>query len=121
MPSDLGPSDLGPFEFGNIVLVRFPFTNQTAAKQRPAIVVSSRAYNQAKPDAVIMAVTSQLRASAALGEVWVKDWKAAGRLKPSAVKPVFATIEQALIIRTLGALLDADKDALRQAITQVLG
>ncbi len=50
-----------PFEFGDIVLVPFPFTSQTASKKRPAVVVSSRAYNAAKPDVVLMAVTSQLR------------------------------------------------------------
>ncbi len=33
------------YEFGDIVLVRFPFTSQTAFKQRPAVVVSKRAYN----------------------------------------------------------------------------
>ncbi len=33
-------SEFGPLEFGNVVLVRCPFTNQTAAKQRPAVVVS---------------------------------------------------------------------------------
>ena len=114
-------SEFGPLEFGNVVLVRFPFTNQTAAKQRPAVVVSSRAYNEAKPDVVVMAITSQLRASAALGEVWVKDWTAAGLIKPSAIKPVFATLEQVLVIRKLGTLLDADKETLRQTITQVLG
>lgn len=110
-----------PFEFGDVVLIRFPFTNQTASKQRPAVIVSSRAYNTAKPDVVVMAITSQLRASAALGEVWVTDWAAAGLIKPSAIKPVFATLEQALVIRKLGALHDAGKEALRQAILQVLG
>jgi mRNA interferase MazF len=108
------------FEFGDVVLVPFPFTSQTASKKRPAIVVSSRAYNAAKPDVVVMAVTSQLRASATLGEVWVQDWKGAGLLKPSAIKPVFATLEQALVIRQLGALIAADREALHQTIARTL-
>jgi len=34
------------FEFGQIVLVRFPFTDQRGSKQCLAVVVSSLAYNQ---------------------------------------------------------------------------
>ena len=82
-----------PYEFGDVVLVRFPFTSQTAFKQRPAIVVSNRAYNAAKPDVVIMAVTSQMHSSSSMGEVWISDWQGANLLKPPAIKPVFATLE----------------------------
>ncbi len=110
-----------PFEFGAIVLVRFPFTNQTDAKRRPAVVVSNLAYNTARPDVVIMAITSKLRPSPELGEVWIEDWQSAGLLKPSAVKPVFATIERVLIDRPLGMLGAAGKSALRQAIGEMLG
>jgi mRNA interferase MazF len=49
------------FEFGDVVLVPFAFTSQTASKRRPAVIVSSRAYNDAKLDVVVMAITSQLR------------------------------------------------------------
>jgi mRNA interferase MazF len=104
MPSKSGPSEFGPFEFGDVVLVPFPFTNQTASKQRPAVIVSALAYNRVKPDIVLMAITSQFRPSPALGEVWLREWQTAGLLKPSAVKPVFTTLEQALIIRQLGSL-----------------
>jgi mRNA interferase MazF len=34
-----------PFDFGDVVLVPFPFTSHQASKKRPAVVVSSRAYN----------------------------------------------------------------------------
>lgn len=52
------------FEFGDIVLVPFPFTDQSATKQRPAVVVSSSAYHRQRPDLIIMAVTSQQRSTA---------------------------------------------------------
>jgi mRNA interferase MazF len=109
-----------PYEFGDIVLVRFPFTNQSTFKQRPAVVVSNRAYNSSKPDVVIMAVTSQVHSPSSLGEVRISQWQAAHLLKPSAIKPVFATIEQNLILKRLGALDSSDQAGLRQAIALVL-
>jgi mRNA interferase MazF len=32
-----------PFDFGDIVLVPFPFTSRRASKKQPAVVVSGRA------------------------------------------------------------------------------
>ena len=64
-----------PFEFGDVVLVPFPFTSQTASKQRPAVIVSNRAYNTAKPDLIMMAITSQHRPMPSLGEVWLSQWQ----------------------------------------------
>jgi mRNA interferase MazF len=116
-----GPAKLQALSFGAIVLVPFPFTSQAASKQRPAVVVSSRAYNIERPDLVMMAVTSQMRPTPALGEVWLRHWQAAGLIKPSAVKPVFATLEQGLVIRRLGALDAADQADLRQAIGRIIG
>ena len=34
------------YKRGEIVLVPFPFSNQTAAKKRPAVIVSSNAYDE---------------------------------------------------------------------------
>ena len=109
-----------PFEFGDVVLVPFPFTSHSASKRRPAVVVSGARYNQSKPDIVVMAVTSQLRPTATLGDVWVSEWQQAGLLKPSAVKPVFATLEQGLLIRSLGRFVEADRSALAAAISEIL-
>ena len=110
-----------PYRFGDVVLVRFPFTDQTAAKQRPAVVVSNDTYNASKPDVVIMAITSQLRPVQSLGEIWIVQWQSANLLKPSAIKPVFATIEHGLVIRQLGHLHPQDEAALRVGISAVLG
>jgi mRNA interferase MazF len=64
-----------PYEFGAIVLVPFPFTDHSASKRRPAVVVYKDAYNRARPDVVVMTVTSQHRPAPALGEVWISDWQ----------------------------------------------
>jgi mRNA interferase MazF len=85
------------------------------------VIVSNRAYNTARPDIVVMAVTSQLRPNQTHGEVWVDAWQAAGLLKPSAVKPVFATLEQSLVLRSLGKLAAQDQAALTKAIGEILG
>jgi mRNA interferase MazF len=108
-------------DFGDVVLVPFPFTNQSTTKQRPAVVVSTRAYAQARPDLVLMAITSQVRSPLAFGEAVIADWQTAQLLKPSVVKPLLATLEQSLIIRQLGSLSSADQAALRKALAVILG
>lgn len=115
------PSETVELAFGDVVLVPFPFTDQTASKQRPAVVISAASYNAVRPDIILMAITSQLRASAAYGEIWLSHWQDAGLLKPSAVKPVIATLEQHLVIRRLGALDKADAQALHMAIATIIG
>ena len=75
------------YSFGDIVLVPFPFTDQSATKRRPTVIVSSDRYHRERPDLISMAVTSQARPAGGVGEVQVKDWQAAKLLKPSVVKP----------------------------------
>jgi PemK-like, MazF-like toxin of type II toxin-antitoxin system len=41
------------YSFGDVLLVPFPFTDQTTGKQRPAVVVSSNDYNFNRPDIVL--------------------------------------------------------------------
>ncbi len=110
-----------PYEFGDVVLVPFPFTSQTALKKRPAVVVSGRAYNAIRPDIVVMAITSQLRPAAAFAQAALNHWRDANLLKPSVVKPVFATLDQSLVIRRLGGLHPEDQAALKTAIAEALG
>jgi len=106
--------------FGTIILVPFPFTDQSAAKQRPAVVVSSTAYHRARQDLILMPITSQLRVNA-FGDLLLQDWQAARLLMPSAVKPVLATLDQSLVIKPLGTLTPRDQAALQALIPQLLG
>ena len=109
------------FSFGDVVLVPFPFADQSGTKKRPAVVVSSSGYNASRRDIVIIAITSQVRTPLGFGEAMVADWQAAGLVKASVLKPVFTTIEQHLVLRVMGHLSAADIKTLREVIADVLG
>lgn len=106
--------------FGDVVLVPFPFTDQSSTKKRPAVVVSSDAYHRDHVDLIVAAVTSQPHSHRS-GEVNLADWQQAGLLKPSVVKPVLATIDARLVIKKLGSLSDDDRNALARVFRQVIG
>jgi mRNA interferase MazF len=84
------------YEFGEVVLVPFPFTNQSTQKKRPSIVISSSEYNATRPDLILIAVTSQVKTPLLFGEMMIADWQAAGLLKLSVIKPVITTIQKDL-------------------------
>ena len=109
-------------KFGDIVLLPLPFTDQTGAKKRPAVVVSSPAYHQSRGDLVVMTVTSRLTSDApGMGGVLIQAWREAGLLKPSQFKPVLATISGGLVLRKMGGLGVDDQASLRGVSSAVLG
>ena len=108
------------YSFGDVVLVPFPFTDQSATKRRPAVVVSSNAYNRVRPDVILMAITGHMSDYPRIGEVILSGWKEAGLLKASTIKPILATIEEDQIIRTFGKLTRPDSLLLKDALKAIL-
>ena len=109
------------FRQGDVVLVPFPFTDLSAVKQRPALVISPDRLNQARPDLVVLAITSQL--PAALGEDQIRlpdvELSACGLPKASIIKlgKIF-TIHQALIRKTLGHLPQRTLEEIRRRVME---
>lgn len=109
------------YSFGDIILVPFPFTDQTSVKKRPAVIINSDAYKQEHPDLIVMAITSQRYIASTVGDVIVTYWNEAGLLKPSVTKPIMATVEKGLVLRKLGQLQEADRKALHNNLQIILG
>lgn len=109
------------YNFGDIVLVKFPFTNFQATKQRPAVIISSQLYHEKRPDIILMAVTSRIRTPLATGEAEIENWENAGLVKPSVFKPLIATIEKEQIIKTLGITTAEDQSRLTKIIETIIG
>ncbi len=95
------------FSQGDIVLVPFPFTDLSATKQRPALVLSPERLNKARPDLVVVAVTSQVPSALSDDDVFLSDadLQSAGLPKRSIIKlgKIF-TIHQGLVRRKLGRI-----------------
>lgn len=111
------------FSRGEVILVPFPFSDQTAVKQRPALIISSDVYNQKSNDIIIMAITTRLfkgSENIEIGEFLIENWSDAGLLKPSSIKPVVATLEKSLIIKKLGSLSKTDLTKFEVVLKNIL-
>ena len=90
---------------GDVVLVRFPFTNQEGDKQRPALVISANWYNNDRQDVILAAITTVIPASPTRDQVLltVPDQRMIHADYPCIILTgkIF-TIKKAKIIKTLG-------------------
>jgi len=97
---------------GAVVLLPFPFSDQSAAKVRPAVVTHPP---YGSDDLIVVAVSSE-RGTLRPGECRLGFWREAGLLHPSFLKRAVATISKDLIRRQLGVLHTADVAALERAL-----
>ena len=100
-----------------VVLVRYPFSNLSGSKVRPAVVVNEPHVSK---DVIIVPLTSKLPALQA-GEFVLADWGDAGLNVQSAVKRGLFTVQQNLIAKSIGKLSDADAGSLENSLRQWLG
>ncbi len=108
------------YDFADVLLVPFPFTDQSTTKKRPTVVISSDSYNTVRPDLILIAVTSQITSPLLFGEIEIIDWQNAGLLKVSVIKPVVTTIVKELIIQKLGGLQVSDRERLERLLRSIL-
>ena len=100
---------------GTVVVVPFPYSDSSAEKRRPAVVVSGAAV-AATGHAWIAKITSARNARAA-GDVLIKDLSSAGLGVASVVRPLkIACIEPTRILRRIGTL---PTDAAAQVYTLI--
>ncbi len=100
---------LAPFD---VVVVPFPFTDRSASKRRPALVVSSAAFNQKAEHSVLAMITSAGQSSWP-GDHFIEDLDAAGLPAECLVRLKLFTLDHRLVIRKAGAFGAVDQKKLR--------
>lgn len=87
------------FRFGSIVLARFPFTDLSGAKRRPALVVSGD--NEQRTDLIVCFITSTLRSGPGMAPLDATP--GTGLKVPSVIRfDKLATLERAVIAGKIG-------------------
>jgi len=97
---------------GTVVLLPFPFSDLSAAKLRPSVVVSGQ---YPSDDLIVVAITS-VGASLRPGEFPIGAWREAGLIHPSFMKRAIASISPDLIRKVLGKLSKVDLTQLDQSL-----
>ncbi|MBI4322504.1 MAG: type II toxin-antitoxin system PemK/MazF family toxin, partial [Chloroflexi bacterium] len=88
---------------GEVVLVSFVFPDETGVKRRPAVIVSSNAYQLGRQGVIIAAITSRTD-RVLVGDHLITQWRQAGLLFPSVATGIIRTIKQGMIAGKLGAM-----------------
>lgn len=106
---------------GDVVLVPIGFTDQSGAKRRPTVIVSSDRYNAESPDVMIASITGNLQAIRHPGDYELRHWQDAGLPRPSLVQAKIATVETSIVGRRLGRLSPDDLTGLDRGLREALG
>ncbi|MGZ8219467.1 type II toxin-antitoxin system PemK/MazF family toxin [Methylomagnum sp.] len=102
---------------GNIILVRYPFTDLSGFKIRPAVIIGAK---HPSSDVFLVPLTSQT-ASLMPGEFVLNDWQSAGLNVKSAVKRGIFTMEENLVIKQVGRISLSDSARLNASLKLWLG
>ena len=100
-----------------VILVRYPFSDLSNAKVRPAVIVNAPHSSQ---DILIVPLTSKT-GSLLDGEFVLSDWAAAGLNVVTAVKRGSYTVNRSVVIKTVGKLADVDIEKLEESLRTWLG
>jgi len=100
------------FDRGAVILLPFPFSDQSSAKVRPAIVVNPK---YPSDDLLVVAITS-IGDALRPGEFRIQYWREAGLIHPSFVKRAIASVSVDLVRKRLGQLRELDVSGVDDAV-----
>ena len=97
------------FSRGEVVLLPIPFTDLTSRKVRPAVVVGHSSH---AGDLFVVPISSVLQNV----DLVLQGWRAAGLNVPCGVKSQIATVEDRLVLKSVGVLSAQDSVALEKRL-----
>ena len=102
-----------------VVVVPFPFTERPGARRRPAVVLSNREFNRHGHTILAMITTGAHRPWP--GDTEIADLEVSGLEVPCIIRLKLFTLDNRLVLRRLGRLSAADREAAGSEIRRQLG
>ncbi len=103
------------YKFGEIVLIKFPFTDNLTFKKRPALIIK----DTNDGDVIVCRITSRLYNTSY--DIELKNWNKNGLKLPSVVRiHKIASLEKDMIDAKLGEIEDFVKTKVTTVINQLL-
>ena len=99
----------------DIVVVPFPFTDLNTDKRRPALVLSTKNFNNQSRNCVLAMITSQNNPDRPL-DTRIGSIQQAGLKAPSKIRMKLFTLDSRLIVRKIGGLSKKDRLAVMKAL-----
>ena len=102
-----------------MLVVPFPFTDSTAVKRRPALVLSAEPFQDRSGHLVCAMITSRENRGWPL-DVELADLRAAGLAHASVVRMKIFTLDERFVLRKAGHLGESDRAAVQRKLRLLL-
>jgi mRNA interferase MazF len=107
------------YDVGTIVVVPFPFADNAKIKNRPALIASTKEFNEAHDHSTIIMITTGTSSNWET-DIPIKDLKLAGLHTMSFIRFKFFTIDNRLIKRAIGSLDQTTTRRVKKAASNYL-
>jgi mRNA interferase MazF len=105
---------MNKLNFGEIVLLKFPFSDGKTFKRRPALVIND--FDDG--DIIVCRITSQIYKTK--NDIYIKNWEKAGLRLPSVIRVhKLATLEKDMIEIVIGKIDESMKDNVKKIISKL--
>jgi len=107
-------------QFGDVVVVRFPFTDLSISKPRPAVAISAGTFSASHGQTILAMITTGA-GSTWLTDIAIRDLEAAGLRHPSVVRWKLFTLVNNELAARIGRLGSDDREQVASTAASVFG
>ena len=101
-------------KFGDIVLLKFPFTDTKTFKKRPALIIND--FNDG--DIIVCRITSKIYKTSF--DIYIDNWEKSGLKLPSVIRVhKLATLEKEMVEIVMGKIENTIKEKLKKILSKL--